>query len=160
MTECPSCGGLNLSCPEGCGRDPQTGELNGTRGPSMTEDIVERGKVKQIAACPFCDSKSVRASFVRISDEHQWHHVECGNCFAVGPHHALSSEAVIAWNSSTEAAEITRLRAQVETMKTALKEIEADYSNYEESGPVRLDRKRYIAQRALSVHRSTGASHE
>lgn len=58
------------------------------------------------------------------------------------------------------AAEITRLRAQVETMKTALKEIEADYSNYEESGPVRLDRKRYIAQRALSVHRSTGASHE
>jgi hypothetical protein len=28
---CPSCGGLNLSCPDGCGRDPRTGELNGTR---------------------------------------------------------------------------------------------------------------------------------
>ena len=29
--ECPSCGGLNISCPDGCGRDPETGELNGTR---------------------------------------------------------------------------------------------------------------------------------
>lgn len=28
---CPSCGGLNISCPDGCGRDPETGELNGTR---------------------------------------------------------------------------------------------------------------------------------
>lgn len=28
---CPSCHGLNLSCPDGCGRDPLTGELNGTR---------------------------------------------------------------------------------------------------------------------------------
>lgn len=27
---CPSCGGLNTSCPEGCGRDPATGELDGT----------------------------------------------------------------------------------------------------------------------------------
>lgn len=24
---CPSCGGLNLSCPDGCQRDPETGEL-------------------------------------------------------------------------------------------------------------------------------------
>lgn len=35
MTEelkpCPSCHGLNTSCPDGCGRDPETGELNGTR---------------------------------------------------------------------------------------------------------------------------------
>lgn len=29
--ECPSCHGLNTSCPDGCGRDPLTGELNGTR---------------------------------------------------------------------------------------------------------------------------------
>jgi hypothetical protein len=28
--KCPSCGGLNTSCPHGCGRDPKTGELNGT----------------------------------------------------------------------------------------------------------------------------------
>lgn len=28
--KCPSCGGLNTSCPEGCGRDLRTGELNGT----------------------------------------------------------------------------------------------------------------------------------
>lgn len=28
--DCPSCGGLNTSHPEGCGRDPQTGDLNGT----------------------------------------------------------------------------------------------------------------------------------
>lgn len=28
---CASCGGLNTSCPDGCGRDPLTGELNGTR---------------------------------------------------------------------------------------------------------------------------------
>ena len=26
-TECPSCGGLNIACPNGCGRDPETGEL-------------------------------------------------------------------------------------------------------------------------------------
>ena len=29
--DCPSCHGLNTSCPDGCGRDPETGELNGTR---------------------------------------------------------------------------------------------------------------------------------
>jgi hypothetical protein len=29
--DCDSCGGLNVSCPDGCGRDPKTGELNGTR---------------------------------------------------------------------------------------------------------------------------------
>jgi hypothetical protein len=29
--ECPSCHGLNTSCPDGCGRDPETGELDGTR---------------------------------------------------------------------------------------------------------------------------------
>lgn len=29
---CPSCNGLNTSCPDGCGRDPKTGELNGTIG--------------------------------------------------------------------------------------------------------------------------------
>jgi hypothetical protein len=28
---CPSCGGLNVGCPEGCGRDAETGVLNGTR---------------------------------------------------------------------------------------------------------------------------------
>lgn len=27
---CPSCHGLNTSCPEGCGRDPLTGELDGS----------------------------------------------------------------------------------------------------------------------------------
>lgn len=30
VEECPSCGGLNTSCPEGCGRDPVTGELDGS----------------------------------------------------------------------------------------------------------------------------------
>lgn len=30
-TDCPSCGGLNTSCPDGCGRNPLTGDLNGTR---------------------------------------------------------------------------------------------------------------------------------
>lgn len=28
---CASCGGLNTSCPDGCGRDPDTGELDGSR---------------------------------------------------------------------------------------------------------------------------------
>lgn len=32
---CPSCGGLNLSCPEGCGRDPNTGELDGSTLPAQ-----------------------------------------------------------------------------------------------------------------------------
>ena len=27
--ECPSCHGLNLSCPDGCQRDPKTGRLLG-----------------------------------------------------------------------------------------------------------------------------------
>jgi len=31
QTDCPSCHGLNTSCPDGCRRDPVTGELNGTR---------------------------------------------------------------------------------------------------------------------------------
>ena len=30
VVECPSCHGLNLSCPHGCGRDPATGELDGS----------------------------------------------------------------------------------------------------------------------------------
>jgi len=30
LKPCPSCDGLNISCPNGCGRDPKTGELNGT----------------------------------------------------------------------------------------------------------------------------------
>jgi hypothetical protein len=29
-SDCPSCGGLNISCPDGCGRS-EDGELNGTR---------------------------------------------------------------------------------------------------------------------------------
>lgn len=29
-SDCPSCGGLNTSCPRGCGRDPLTGELDGS----------------------------------------------------------------------------------------------------------------------------------
>lgn len=29
--DCPSCHGLNTSCPDGCGRDPETGELDGSR---------------------------------------------------------------------------------------------------------------------------------
>lgn len=28
--DCPSCHGLNSSCPDGCGRDSETGELNGS----------------------------------------------------------------------------------------------------------------------------------
>ena len=31
QADCPSCGGLNTGCPDGCGRDPLTGELNGTK---------------------------------------------------------------------------------------------------------------------------------
>lgn len=45
-SDCPSCGGLNTSCPEGCGRDPVTGELNGTR--LEPSDAV----VEQIADSP------------------------------------------------------------------------------------------------------------
>lgn len=59
--------------------------------------------MSQIEPCRFCQSQAVRVSFVRISDEHQWHHVECGNCFAVGPHRASSSDAVEAWNHRIEA---------------------------------------------------------
>lgn len=43
--ECPSCHGLNLSCPDGCGRDTETGELNGTRyeapTPSASGEAIE-----------------------------------------------------------------------------------------------------------------------
>lgn len=37
--ECPSCHGLNTSCPDGCGRDPETGELNGTRLHLLGDDV-------------------------------------------------------------------------------------------------------------------------
>ena len=41
---CPSCHGMNTSCPDGCGRDPETGELNGTRLVEVQADdaTVER----------------------------------------------------------------------------------------------------------------------
>jgi hypothetical protein len=38
--ECPSCGGLNLSCPGGCGRDAN-GELNGTRLNTDAEGLAD-----------------------------------------------------------------------------------------------------------------------
>jgi hypothetical protein len=41
--ECPSCHGLNTSCPDGCGRDPETGELNGTiltPAPAVSTDEI------------------------------------------------------------------------------------------------------------------------
>lgn len=42
-TDCPSCGGQNISCPDGCGRDPEAGELNGTRlETAQPDDVVER----------------------------------------------------------------------------------------------------------------------
>lgn len=42
-TDCPSCGGQNISCPDGCGRDPESGELNGTRlETAQPDDVVER----------------------------------------------------------------------------------------------------------------------
>lgn len=40
-TDCPSCGGLNTSCPDGCGRDPKTGELDGSR---LAETAEGEGK--------------------------------------------------------------------------------------------------------------------
>jgi hypothetical protein len=30
QSACPSCNGMNTSCPVGCGRDPRTGELDGS----------------------------------------------------------------------------------------------------------------------------------
>lgn len=41
-TECPSCHGLNISCPEGCGRDPKTGELDGSTLTTNTDGLAER----------------------------------------------------------------------------------------------------------------------
>ena len=41
-TDCPSCGGQNTSCPDGCGREPETGELNGTRLETAQPDDLER----------------------------------------------------------------------------------------------------------------------
>lgn len=35
--DCESCGGLNTSCPDGCARDPATGELIGTPPPDPYE---------------------------------------------------------------------------------------------------------------------------
>ena len=49
--ECPSCHGLNLSCPDGCGRDPATGELNGTKlvpTPSPVSGEVTRDKLVRL----------------------------------------------------------------------------------------------------------------
>lgn len=46
LLPCPSCHGLNTSCPDGCGRDPKTGELDGSRlaatQPAAVEQDVER----------------------------------------------------------------------------------------------------------------------
>lgn len=42
--ECDSCGGLNISCPDGCERDPKTGELIASSPPVSDElrKVVER----------------------------------------------------------------------------------------------------------------------
>lgn len=47
VSECPSCSGLNTSCPDGCGRDPVTGELNGSR--LTPETIVEKSYKEWLA---------------------------------------------------------------------------------------------------------------
>lgn len=47
--ECLSCHGLNTSCPDGCGRDPATGELDGSTFVAPVAGEVERGK-----ACKNC----------------------------------------------------------------------------------------------------------
>ena len=44
--ECPSCHGLNISCPDGCERDPVTGELNGTRLEAERPAVVVPWNVK------------------------------------------------------------------------------------------------------------------
>lgn len=44
VDDCPSCHGLNISCPEGCGRDPVTGELDGSTlhwGRSAEGELVD-----------------------------------------------------------------------------------------------------------------------
>lgn len=62
-SECPSCHGLNTSCPDGCGRDPVTGELNGTRLTLPDEE----GMVEEIARI-ICDAAPARleAEFLPI----------------------------------------------------------------------------------------------
>ena len=44
LTDCPSCQGMNTSCPDGCGRDPLTGELDGSTltKPSDVDGLIER----------------------------------------------------------------------------------------------------------------------
>jgi hypothetical protein len=50
--QCPGCGGLNTSCPEGCGRDPATGELDGSTyvAPSQHSELADIERARQIAA--------------------------------------------------------------------------------------------------------------
>lgn len=47
--DCPSCHGLNISCPEGCGRDSLTGELNGTTLIRPADDGLV-GKIEALAS--------------------------------------------------------------------------------------------------------------
>lgn len=54
----------------------------------------------ELLDCPFCQSKAVRSAFVRISDDAQWHHVECTNCFAYGPHRNDEADAIADWNKA------------------------------------------------------------
>ena len=71
LTECPSCHGLNTSCPNGCGRDPETGELNGTRHTAGLvkfsreehQPLIEDGFVNHCGLCLFSATDSTGETF-------------------------------------------------------------------------------------------------
>ena len=71
LTECPSCHGLNTSCPNGCGRDPETGELNGTRHTAGLvkfsreehQPLIEDGFVNHCGLCLFSATYSTGETF-------------------------------------------------------------------------------------------------
>ena len=57
-TDCPSCGGQNTSCPDGCGREPETGELNGTRLETAQPDEVVEAMARAISEAGDCPRES------------------------------------------------------------------------------------------------------
>jgi len=89
LAACPSCGGLNTSCPDGCGRDPVTGELNGTR--------LDTPEKEELLPCPFCGGD---ADFGTRPNERAWWSLHCSECTAYrcGP---TKAEAIAAWNTRT-----------------------------------------------------------
>lgn len=89
-TDCPSCHGLNTSCQEGCGRDPVTGELDGSTltpadaaGFRFTDDFHESCKERYEAVKS--DAAPRERNIPHADGSREYHLVDPAPRYVFGP---------------------------------------------------------------------------